>query len=159
MRHMKRGRKLNRTAAHRKAMLRNMVTSLLEHGRITTTVAKAKELRGVADRMVTYGKKGSLHHRRMAARYVRSASVIQMLFSDYAERYGERDGGYTRVMRLGWRRGDAAEMAIIEMIPAGEVLQKKTRKRSTPAVAAAPVTTKETFEEPAAAADVTEEQE
>lgn len=157
MRHMKRGRKLNRTAAHRKAMLRNMVTSLLEHGRITTTVAKAKELRGVADRMVTYGKKGSLHHRRMAARYVRSSAVIQTLFSDYAERYSDRDGGYTRIMRLGWRRGDAAEMAIIEMIPAGEVVQKKTRKRSAPEAAAAPVTTKETFEEPAVEADTTEE--
>ena len=149
MRHMKRGRKLNRTAAHRKAMFRNMVTSLLEHERIVTTIPKAKELRGIADRMITYAKKGTLHHRRLAARYVRSTDVLHTLFTEYADRFAERPGGYTRIMRLGWRKGDAAEMAVIELLGEDEAVGKKTRKRAaaTSDAPAAPVTSKETFED------------
>jgi len=106
MRHMKRGRKLNRTNSHRKAMFRNMVTSLLEHERIQTTLPKAKELRGIVDRMITYGKKGTLHHRRLAARYVRNQDALSLLFGEYAERFADRAGGYTRILKLGWRKGD-----------------------------------------------------
>ena len=152
MRHMKSGRKLNRTSSHRKAMFRNMATSLLRHERITTTVPKAKELRGVVDRCITYAKKGSLHHRRLAARYVNDKEVLHTLFTDYAERFADRSGGYTRIMRVGWRKGDAAEMAIIELIPANENVGARTRSRATAtetaeAAEAAEVTTKETFEE------------
>ena len=148
MRHLKRGRKLNRTSAHRKAMFRNMVTSLLEHERIMTTVPKAKELRGVADRMITYAKKGTLHHRRLAARYVRNADVLNRLFTEYAERYQERPGGYTRIMRLGPRRGDAAEMALIELMPEGPVgtgKRRRTVESTEDEAATAPVTSKESF--------------
>jgi large subunit ribosomal protein L17 len=136
-------------------MFRNMVTSLLEHEKIVTTVPKAKELRGVADRVITYAKKGTLHHRRLAARYVRDSGVLHTVFTDYAERFRDRPGGYTRITRLGWRRGDAAEMAIIQLIPEGEPVTKakKRRKATAAAEAAGPVTSKETFEEEAAAAD------
>ncbi|MEC8025053.1 MAG: 50S ribosomal protein L17 [Myxococcota bacterium] len=152
MRHMKSGRKLNRTSSHRKAMFRNMATSLLRHERITTTVPKAKELRGVVDRCITYAKKGSLHHRRLAARYINDKEVLHTLFTDYAERFADRPGGYTRILRVGWRKGDAAEMAIIELIPAGENVGARTRTRAAAtetaeAAEAAEVTTKETFEE------------
>lgn len=146
MRHLKSGRKLNRTASHRKAMFKNMATSLLRHERITTTVPKAKELRGVVDRCITYAKKGSLHHRRLAARYINDKEVLHTLFTDYADRYAERPGGYTRIIRVGWRKGDAAEMAIIELIPEGEGTGR-TRERSAPAAAAAEVTSKESFDE------------
>jgi large subunit ribosomal protein L17 len=149
MRHMKRGRKLNRTNTHRKAMFRNMVTSLMRHERIVTTLAKAKELRGVADRVITYAKKGSLHHRRLAARLINDREVLNRVFDNYSERYAEREGGYTRIMKLGWRHGDAAPMAIIELMPEGATIGKKKRRRTkkadAPAVAAA-VTTKESFE-------------
>ena len=101
MRHFKRGRKLGRTNTHRKAMFRNMVTSLLRHERIVTTIAKAKELRGLADRMITYAKKGSLHHRRLAARFINDKDVLNTLFTTFAERYADRPGGYTRIMKLG----------------------------------------------------------
>lgn len=149
MRHMKSGRKLNRTSSHRKAMFRNMATSLLRHERITTTVPKAKELRGVVDRCITYAKKGSLHHRRMAARYINDKDVLHTLFTDYADRFADRPGGYTRIIRVGWRKGDAAEMAIIELIPEGEGSGGRTRNRSAAADTAesAEVTTKESFDE------------
>jgi large subunit ribosomal protein L17 len=136
MRHQFRGRKLGRTHSHRKALLRNLVTSLLRHGRITTTVPKAKELRSVTDRMVTYAKKGTLHHRRLAARYINDAGVIATLFGEYATRFATRPGGYTRIMKLGARKGDAAEMAVIELMPAAAGAVDTT---------AAVVTSKEAF--------------
>ena len=152
MRHRNKGRQLSRTSAHKKAMLNNMVTSLLRHEKIYTTVAKAKELRGVADRVITYAKKasaakeGALHQRRLAARYVNDATVLHTVFNEYAERYNQRPGGYTRIMRIGWRKGDAAEMAIIELMPAGEVGTAERRRRTTAAPSsAAPVTSKESF--------------
>src|SRR5512141_3255804 len=101
MRHLKAGRKLNRTAAHRKALFRNMVTSLIEHEHVRTTDAKAKELRGVADRMITLRKRGTLHARRQALSYIRSRTVVQKLFDEVAPRFRERPGGYTRVIKLG----------------------------------------------------------
>jgi large subunit ribosomal protein L17 len=116
MRHRKAGRKLGRTSAHRKALLRNMVTSLLEHERIQTTDAKAKELRGVAERMITLGKRGGLHARRQALAVIRDSQVTAKVFGDLAERYRGRPGGYTRVIKLGSRAGDAAPVSIIELV-------------------------------------------
>ena len=120
MNHRKTGRKLGRTSAHRKALFRNMVTSLLEHEQIRTTDAKAKELRGVAERMITLGKKGTLHARRNALRTIRSKEVTAKLFDELAARYRDRPGGYTRVIKLGQRPGDAAPMAIIELVDRGD---------------------------------------
>jgi large subunit ribosomal protein L17 len=118
MRHLKQGRKLGRTTAHRKALLRNLATALLEHERIITTEPKAKELRRVADKLVTLGKRGNLHARRQALQIVRSHSVVQKLFNEIAPRFAERPGGYTRVLHLGYRPGDAATMAVIELVDA-----------------------------------------
>jgi large subunit ribosomal protein L17 len=116
MRHLKQGRKLGRTTAHRKALLRNLATALLEHERIITTEPKAKELRRVADKLVTLGKRGSLHARRQALQVVQSNAAVQKLFNEIAPRFAERQGGYTRILRLGYRSGDAAAMAVIELV-------------------------------------------
>lgn len=116
MRHRKAGRKLGRTAAHRKAMLRNMVTSLFEHERIVTTVPKAKEARRVADKMITLAKRGDLHARRQAHSYIQSKDVVAKLFDEIQEQYADRQGGYTRIIRTGIRQGDAAPMAILELV-------------------------------------------
>jgi len=116
MRHRKAGRKLGRTAAHRKAMLRNMVTSLLEHERIVTTVSKAKEARRVVDKMITLAKRGDLHARRQAYAYIRSKDVVAKLFDEIHVQYADRLGGYTRIIRTGTRYGDAASMAILELV-------------------------------------------
>ena len=116
MNHRKTGRKLGRTSAHRKSLFRNMVTSLLDHEQIQTTDAKAKELRGVTEKLITLGKRGTLHARRQALQTVRSKDVTAKLFSELADRYRERPGGYTRVIKLGQRAGDAAPMAIIELV-------------------------------------------
>jgi large subunit ribosomal protein L17 len=116
MRHRTGGRKLNRNASHRKALFRNMVTSLLEHERITTTDAKAKELRGITDRMITLGKRGDLHARRQALSVIRSKEVTAKVFDELADRYRDRPGGYTRVIKVGHRHGDAAPVSIIELV-------------------------------------------
>jgi large subunit ribosomal protein L17 len=116
MRHLKQGRKLGRTTAHRKALLRNLATALLEHERIITTEPKAKELRRVADKLVTLGKRGNLHARRQALQVVQSNAVVQKLFNEIAPRFAGRQGGYTRILRLGYRPGDAAAMAVIELV-------------------------------------------
>ncbi len=116
MRHRKSGRKLNRTSSHRKALMRNMVTSLLDHERIETTDAKAKALRGLADRMITLGKRGDLHARRQALSVIRSKEVTAKVFDELAERFRDRPGGYTRVIKLGNRVGDAAPISIIELV-------------------------------------------
>jgi len=110
------GRKLNRTSGHRKAMLSNMAVSLLTHEQITTTLPKAKELKRVADRMVTLGKRGNLHARRQAIAYLRDDAAVRKLFGPLAERYKERQGGYTRVLKAGFRYGDASPMAVVELI-------------------------------------------
>ena len=116
MRHNVSGRKLNRTAAHRKMLYRNLVTSLFKHERIQTTVPKAKEARIVAEKLITFAKRGDLHARRMAARKVNEPAVLQKLFEEIGPRYAERPGGYTRIMRLGPRKGDNAELAILELV-------------------------------------------
>ena len=116
MRHRKSGRKLNRTSSHRKALMRNMVTSLLDHERIETTDAKAKALRGLADRMITLGKRGDLHARRQALSVIRSKEGTAKVFDELAERFRDRPGGYTRVIKLGNRVGDAAPISIIELV-------------------------------------------
>jgi large subunit ribosomal protein L17 len=116
MRHLKQGRKLGRTTAHRKALMRNLATALLDHERIITTEPKAKELRRVADKLVTLGKRGNLHARRQALQVVQSDAVVQKLFNEIAPRFAERHGGYTRILRLGYRPGDAAVMAVIELV-------------------------------------------
>ncbi|MBN2169712.1 MAG: 50S ribosomal protein L17 [Candidatus Krumholzibacteriota bacterium] len=111
-----RGNRLNRDAAHRRAMLRNMVTSLFARERIKTTVPKAKQARRYAERMITFAKRGDLHARRMAARFVNDPQVLQKLFTEIAPRYEERPGGYTRVIKAGVRKGDDAQMAILELV-------------------------------------------
>ena len=116
MRHRLSGRKLNRTSTHRNAMFSNMAVSLLNHEQIETTLPKAKELKRVADNMVTLGKRGGLHARRQALSYLQDEAVVQKLFGALADRYKERPGGYTRVMKAGFRYGDAAPMAIIELV-------------------------------------------
>ena len=116
MRHKIAGRKLGRTTSHRIAMLRNMVTSLFEHGRIETTTEKAKELRRVADKMVTLAKQETLHSRRLAARWISNKDVLKKLYSEIGTKYSERKGGYTRIIKTRVRHGDGAEMAIIELV-------------------------------------------
>ncbi len=116
MRHRKKGRALSRTASHRKATLRNMATSLILHERIETTTAKAKELRPFVEKLITLGRQGDLHARRLAGRSIADRQVLGMLFDDVGPRFSERPGGYTRILKLGTRRGDAAEMALIELV-------------------------------------------
>ncbi|NOQ46432.1 MAG: 50S ribosomal protein L17 [Desulfobulbaceae bacterium] len=126
MRHRKAGRKLGRSPSHRKAMLRNMVTSLLEHERIVTTVPKAKETRRVAEKMITLGKRGDLHARRQALSYIRSKDIVAKLFDDLSGQYADRQGGYTRIIRTGTRYGDAAPMAIVELVGYEEAHEEET---------------------------------
>ena len=109
-------RKLGRETAHRKAMLRNLTTSLLREGRIETTVYRAKETKRMAERMITLGKRGDLHARRQALAYIYDEDVVTKLFEEIAPNYEERHGGYTRILKKGPRRGDAAEMAILELV-------------------------------------------
>jgi len=116
MRHRVGQKKLNRTTAHRKAMLCNMTVSLLEHERIVTTVPKAKETRRLAERIITLGKRGGLSNIRLAARSIRNRKVLQKVFGELKERYANRPGGYTRIMQVGFRRGDSADMAILELV-------------------------------------------
>ncbi len=116
MRHGMSGRKLNRTSSHRKAMFSNMVASLLDHEQITTTLPKAKELRRIADKMITLGKRGDLHARRQALSVLKDSAIVSKLFVGLAERYKERNGGYTRVLKAGNRYGDMAPMAVIELV-------------------------------------------
>jgi len=116
MRHLKAGRKLGRTSSHRMATLRNMVTSLLEHEKIQTTDAKAKELKRLADKMVSLGKRGDLHARRLSLRIIRDKHVAKKLFDDIAPRFKDRNGGYTRIMKMRRRPGDNAPISIIELV-------------------------------------------
>jgi large subunit ribosomal protein L17 len=116
MRHLKSGRKLNRTASHRKALFTNLALSLVEHERITTTLPKALELRGVVERLITYGKKGDLHGIRLISRSIKNKDIVMKIVKDLAVQYNDRSGGYTRVLKVGPRRSDNAEMAIIEFV-------------------------------------------
>lgn len=125
MRHRKSNRKLNRTSSHRLAMLRNMANSLLIHESIVTTLPKAKELRRVVEPLISLGKKPSLANRRLAFDRTRNRDVVVKLFSELSERFANRNGGYTRVLKYGFRQGDNAPMALIELVDAAEVREKK----------------------------------
>jgi large subunit ribosomal protein L17 len=116
MRHSVRGRQLSRKSSHRKMLMRNMATSLFLHGRIETTTAKAKELRPYAERLITLAKRGDLHARRLAAQKIQDHEVLARLFADIAPRFATRPGGYTRILKIGQRQGDAADMALIELV-------------------------------------------
>lgn len=120
MRHQKHTVKLGRNGSHRNAMLANLVCSLIKHRRVTTTLAKAKAARPVAEKMVTLGKKGSIHHRRLAAARLHQEDAVRILFNEIAPEHQDRAGGYTRIIKLGPRRGDAAQTAILEWVEAGE---------------------------------------
>jgi large subunit ribosomal protein L17 len=133
MRHGKSGRRLGRTTSHREAMFRNLVTSFLNHEKITTTDAKAKEIRSVAEKMITLGKRGDLHSLRLAASYIREKSIVTKLFSTIAPRYKDRHGGYTRIVKLGIRQGDAAPVSLIELVEE-EMKPLKIRKKPAKAV-------------------------
>ncbi len=132
MRHRKSGRKLNRNSSHRNAMFRNMVTSLFKHDSIKTTDAKAKELRSLADHIVTLAKRGDLHARRQAMSIVREKDVVHKLFEEAGERFGSVSGGYTRIVKLGYRRGDAAPVSIIELVTPGTEKKKGKKKKVKP---------------------------
>ena len=131
MRHRKAGLKLNRTASHRNAMFRNMVTSLFKYERIRTTNAKAKELRRWADRVITLAKRGDLHARRQVLSIVREKEVVHKLFAEAAEKFGGSAGGYTRVVKLGTRPGDAAPIALVELVVHEAKPKKKRTKKKT----------------------------
>jgi large subunit ribosomal protein L17 len=124
MRHRRAGKKLGRDSAHRKALYSNLAGALIEHGRIKTTEAKAKAVKPFAEQMITLGKRGDLHARRLALAELRSQDVVHQLFADVAPRFTDRPGGYTRIVKLGPRYGDAAEMVYLELVdyvPAGTV--------------------------------------
>lgn len=118
MRHGRRGRKLGRTASHKRALMNNMATSLFVHGSIRTTCAKAKELRRVAERLITFAKRGDLHARRMVLRRIQNQVVVSRLFDEIGPGFSERNGGYTRVLKLGARRGDSTEICLVELVGA-----------------------------------------
>jgi large subunit ribosomal protein L17 len=146
MRHRVGHRKLQKTTSHRLAMLDNMVTSLLEHEAIQTTLPRAKEARRLAERVITLGKRGGLSNVRMAERSVRSRVVLQKVFGELKDRYAERPGGYTRIIRLGYRLGDAAQMCLLELVDRPERVEEPKEK----AEAKAPVKAKADAPKPAA---------
>jgi large subunit ribosomal protein L17 len=129
MRHQKKTIKLGRTAEHRKALLANQVCSLIEHQRIKTTLAKAKAVRPLAERMVTLGKNGSIHARRTALATLRQKNAVKKLFDDIAPRSAERNGGYTRIVKIGQRKSDSAPMAFIEWVDTAEVVEEKPAEK------------------------------
>jgi len=132
MRHRVAGRKLSRHTQHRELMFRNMLVSLLQYERIKTTLAKGKELRGWADRIISIGKKGTLHARRQAFALLRNEGIVKKLFDEIAPRFKDREGGYTRVYKLGWRQGDGAPLSLVELVTytASEEKKKSTIKKA-----------------------------
>lgn len=128
MRHRVKGKKLSRDSAKRKALLRNLVTSFLEKERIRTTLAKAKATRPIAEKMITLAKKNSLHSRRLAFRFIYKRDVVKKLFDEIGPRFSERPGGYTRIVKIGPRAGDGAEMALLELV--GTEFKKKEKKKT-----------------------------
>lgn len=134
MRHLVEGRKLNRSTSHRRAMLANLATSILDKERVTTTVAKAKEVRGVVERLITYSKRGNLHGVRLAARTVRDKTVLKKLFDEIGPGYQDRQGGYLRIVKAGYRDGDNASMCVVELVGRGsEDIQRKRKGKKKPA--------------------------
>ncbi len=126
MRHLKTGRKLNRSPSHRLALMRNLVTALLRHERIQTTDPKAKELRRWADRVISLGKEGHLHARRQALGIIPDRAVVRKVFEILAPRFKDRPGGYTRIVKIGWRHGDHAALSLIELVPADAAVKVET---------------------------------
>ena len=126
MRHGKAGKRLGRTGSHKKAMVRNMVTSLFEHERIVTTTPKAKEVRKIADKMITLAKRGDLHAKRQALSFIQSRDVVAKLFDVIQAQFADRNGGYTRIIKTGQRRGDAAPMAILELVGYSEKTEEES---------------------------------
>jgi len=137
MRHLRSGKQLSRTASHRKALLRNLVTELFRRERIETTAAKAKEARSLAERLITFAKRGDVHARRQVDRYVMSPEVTRKLFSTIAPWYEDRNGGYTRIIRTRARLGDAAEMAYLELVKSEEQMAEEQKARRDAAEAKA----------------------
>lgn len=152
------GRQFGRNSSHRKALFRNLVTSLIAHEKIETTEAKAKEIRGIAEKIITLGKKGDLHAKRMAMAYIQSRDVVAKLFDDVAPRCANRDGGYTRIVKTRVRYGDSAPMAVIELVDKpGTVYQGPSKKKAAPKPAPAPKAEEPVAEETAAAEAPAEE--
>ena len=140
MRHQRTGKKLGRDPAHRKALYSNLAGALIEHGRIKTTVTKAKAVKPLAEQMITLGRRGDLHARRQATAFLRSRDIVHLLFAEVAPRFKDRPGGYARIIKIGPRPGDAAEMAYLELVDEEYVAsQREERKQPEPAAAAAPV--------------------
>ena len=142
MRHKRTGRKLGVVTKHRRAMFRNMATDLFRHESITTTDARAKEIRRVAEKMITLAKKGTLQARRQAAAFIKDKDVLKKLFSELAEKYKDRPGGYTRIIKMGYRRGDNAALSMIEIVQEDYKPKKKKKKKTTPKAKQATETTK-----------------
>ncbi len=130
MRHRKAGNKLGRNPSHRRALLRNLVTSVVVEDRVETTVAKAKAVRPLVEKMITLGKRGDVHARRQAAAFLMTPDSVSRLFATVAPRYGDRNGGYLRIVRSGFRQGDGGEKAIIELLGAETELNEKSQKRA-----------------------------
>jgi len=128
MRHRNSGRKLSRNTSHRRALLRNLVTSFLEHGRLMTTLPKAKEIRPLAEKMITLGKRDSLHARRQVQAYLLKEAIAKKVFADIAPKFADRKGGYSRIIKLGNRKGDGADLAVIELL--GSELEVKQAERA-----------------------------
>ena len=162
MRHARAGKKLGRDSAHRKALYSNLAGALIEHGRIKTTVTKAKAVKPIAEQMITLGRRGDLHARRQATAFLRSRDVVHHLFAEVAPRFKDRPGGYTRIVKIGPRPGDAAEMAYLELVDEEYVAQLREERQTATAVEEAPETTEATdekavAEEPEADAEADEE--
>ena len=136
MRHARSGKKLGRDSAHRKALYSNLAGALIEHGRIKTTVTKAKAVKPLAEQMITLGRRGDLHARRQATAFLRSRDVVHKLFADVAPLFKDRPGGYTRIVKIGPRQGDAAEMAYLELVNEEYVAAQREERTPEPAAAA-----------------------
>jgi len=160
VRHARAGKKLGRDSAHRKALYSNLAGALIEHGRIKTTVTKAKAVKPLAEQMITLGRRGDLHARRQATAFLRSRDVVHHLFAEVAPRFKDRPGGYTRIIKIGPRPGDAAEMAYLELVDEEYVAQQREARTPEPvaevpveATEEAPETEEELVEEPSAEAE------
>ncbi len=144
MRHARSGKKLGRDSAHRKALYSNLAGALIEHGRIKTTVTKAKAVKPIAEQMITLGRRGDLHARRQATAFLRSRDVVHKLFAEVAPRFKDRPGGYSRIIKIGPRPGDAAEMVYLELVDEEYVAKQRDERTPEPAAAVEP----EAFDEP-----------
>jgi len=152
MRHARTGKKLGRDSAHRKALYSNLAGALIEHGRIKTTVTKAKAVKPLAEQMITLGRRGDLHARRQATAFLRSRDVVHRLFADVAPLFKDRPGGYTRIVRIGPRPGDAAEMVYLELVDEEYVATQREERTPEPVEEAEPAEVEEPVEEPVAEA-------